>query len=797
MKVRLKRILALMLAGCMAIATFYDVEPLKAKADEKYVLNPNDDASLSAVEKDTQIPNGSYGTSGFFYMKTEADTGKNNLKMKRSDVASIELPKNEYGYIEFTVTASGSCTVSVGSTGNSNTSDIALKKSDGSFVKPDGESNSYASVTGMEAKTISFSNLSAGTYRIVVPTKERATRIYNIVVNNTGAAVITMTPTPTPTNTPAPTNTPTPRPASATTSELTKLVADAAESECVYVSPNGKTTAAGTKADPMDLQTAIDKAEAGKPIILLAGTYKPANFISIARGNNGTADSMKVLMSERGERAVLDFSSSKGTEAGFTLAGDYWYIGGIDIVGAPNYSTGGSSKGAKGMKIAGSHNIIDSCNAYNNHNTGFQVSRLSSSDAFSAWPSYNLIVNCDSHDNKDDPCEDADGFAAKLTCGEGNVFLGCLSYCNIDDGWDLYSKSETGAIGVVTIKNCVAMKNGWLSDGSGSGNGDGNGFKLGSKEHSTPHVVENSIALGNLQNGFTSNGNGGIKVYNCTSYKNGKAGYMYRNDSKPLNAEGVGLISLGNVAADGLSDFASSLKTALNFLWDKKTSKNSNGDTISESYFVSVDMSTIPGRDANYNLDMQGLMEIKNYAGTGAVLAYDVYNFTTKSASGKTISGWTSVKSAGAGAQPTEAAKPTAAPTSTPTPTTTPTTAPTEAPKATATPTLVPTNAPTEAAATSTTPTVTPTEAAEITATPTETAKITATPTEADKPAATPTAAAKPTLSAFPTPTRVPDQQNPVPLKTYISAFLNAFLVTSLIIAAGFVAFYVFRRKKK
>ena len=58
---------------------------------------------------------------------------------------------------------------------------------------------------------------------------------------------------------------------------------------------------------------------------------------------------------------------------------------------------------------------------------------------------------------------DADGFAAKLTCGEGNRFYGCISHNNIDDGWDLYAKSVSGTIGSVTIENCVAYNNGWLT----------------------------------------------------------------------------------------------------------------------------------------------------------------------------------------------------------------------------------------------------------------------------------------------------------------------------------------------
>lgn len=62
--------------------------------------------------------------------------------------------------------------------------------------------------------------------------------------------------------------------------------------------------------------------------------------------------------------------------------------------------------------------------------------------------------------------EDADGFACKLTTGEGNVFSGCISYNNVDDGWDLYTKSATGAIGAVSIEDCVAYNNGVTSSGT-------------------------------------------------------------------------------------------------------------------------------------------------------------------------------------------------------------------------------------------------------------------------------------------------------------------------------------------
>ena len=73
------------------------------------------------------------------------------------------------------------------------------------------------------------------------------------------------------------------------------------------------------------------------------------------------------------------------------------------------------------------------------------------------WPAYNLILNCTSYGNADAGYEDADGFAAKLTVGDGNVFDGCISYNNADDGWDLFAKVQSGSIGAVRIQLLMAM----------------------------------------------------------------------------------------------------------------------------------------------------------------------------------------------------------------------------------------------------------------------------------------------------------------------------------------------------
>jgi len=138
------------------------------------------------------------------------------------------------------------------------------------------------------------------------------------------------------------------------------------------------------------------------------------------------------------------------------------------------------------MLLSGHYNIIEKCTFRENRDSGLQLSRYNTSyNTKDKWPSNNLIIDCLSTMNMDSRREDADGFAAKLTCGEGNVFRNCIAINNCDDGWDLYTKKETGAIGVVTLENCQAIGNGYDVNGKDTG-GDGNGYKLGDDTASVP-----------------------------------------------------------------------------------------------------------------------------------------------------------------------------------------------------------------------------------------------------------------------------------------------------------------------
>ena len=384
----------------------------------------------------------------------------------------------------------------------------------------------------------------------------------------------------------------------------------------LYVSPSGKSTAAGTQNAPMDLLTAINSISAGYTIWMEEGTYKAYELygapIVIAESNSGAEGAYKTISSINGGTVTIDFSgmAELGSNRGIVLDGSYWHFYDIDICNA----------GDNGMLLSGDNNIIELCQFYANHDSGLQISRYNTSaDTIDLWPSNNLILNCTAFDNKDEAtCENADGFAAKLTCGEGNVFDGCISYCNSDDGWDLYAKPATGSTGVVTIKNSVAFGNGKLTNGEGSANGDMNGFKLGgsNKQCPTPHVVTNCIAFNNGATGFTDNGNGGaVTLTNCTSVNNGmynaaKANYMCYRTSK--DAAYTNLLSFAEKKTTATDQFLGTVSHTLyhykgvGTYWvnnwsctDGAKTKYSGSEgadyTVSASDFVSTQ---IPGYDA-------------------------------------------------------------------------------------------------------------------------------------------------------------------------------------------------------
>ena len=394
----------------------------------------------------------------------------------------------------------------------------------------------------------------------------------------------------------------------------------------IYVSPDGRSYGSGAKDDPVDIYTAVKSAAPGRTILLKGGTYALDKTVIVERGVNGTADAKIYMIAdpEAATRPVLDF---QGRCAGIILAGDYWYFQGFDVTRSANAQ--------KGIQVSGSYNTVDNVMTYKNGNTGLQISRYKSTDNWEDWPSHNLMLNCTSYLNADAGYEDADGFAAKLTVADGNVFDGCIAAYNADDGWDLFAKVETGAIGQVVIQNCVAFKNGYVLDENGQevDAGNGNGFKMGGSSISGHHILRNSVSFGNKAKGIDSNSCPDIEAYSSTSYNNESFNVaFYTNDAKNTAFIAKGILSFkdsSNAAGQTVAEQfkpkgtqeTSAYENAMNYYWRGENSTNSEGIATTAEWFQNMDMnSAIHGgirRNTDGTINMNGFLAVTSAVPSG------------------------------------------------------------------------------------------------------------------------------------------------------------------------------------
>jgi pectate disaccharide-lyase len=353
------------------------------------------------------------------------------------------------------------------------------------------------------AQVASGTNTMNSAGRIALFTEFASARFDDVLVDGT----VTTPPTTTPptTSSPTPTSSPTGGPTGGPTSQP--------PGGSLYVSPSGSDSAPGTQSSPTTLTSAITRVAAGGTIVMRGGTYNLSQTVTIAAGNNGTSSARKTLSAFPGETPVLNFSAQSEDPAnrGLALNGSFWRLSGLVVERA----------GDNGIFVGGSNNIIERTVTRFNRDSGLQISRIASDTPQNQWPANNLVVSAESHDNADSDGEDADGFAPKLTVGPGNVFRYDVSHNNIDDGWDLFTKSDTGPIGVVTIEDSLSYNNGTLSNGGQAGSGDRNGFKLGGEDIAVNHIVRRSIAYHNGKHGFTFNSNpGSMTISNNLSVDN-------------------------------------------------------------------------------------------------------------------------------------------------------------------------------------------------------------------------------------------------------------------------------------
>jgi len=314
----------------------------------------------------------------------------------------------------------------------------------------------------------------------------------------------------------------------------------ATDSVVIWCSPDAATddSGDGSQLNPYyHLQAAVNQALPGTTICMKAGTYNYDSRINI-NGRNGTHDKYITVLCPDG-RAVLDFSSmpyhghSDNPQQGIRLTSSYWHFYKIDVCNASdngvlierNKPTGGSSDDILKRTMDAHDNIFEFCNFYKNGDTGMQIKNLGS---------FNYILNCDSYENRDEDDGDADGFAPKISVGDGNYFFGCRAYNNSDDGYDVFFKKDGGFEDNKTIvfENCLAYQNGYVDGGKTETNGNMNGFKCGSDQGRMNVVLNRCIAAANGAKGFDQNHNSGdIIMNNCTGYAIkafGSKSYSYR-----------------------------------------------------------------------------------------------------------------------------------------------------------------------------------------------------------------------------------------------------------------------------
>jgi hypothetical protein len=356
----------------------------------------------------------------------------------------------------------------------------------------------------------------------------------------------------------------------------------------LFIATDGDDENPGTEAEPWaTLHHAIEQVQQGDVLVVRGGIYFPDDILRI-NSPFGTEEQRIVLMAYPGEIPILDFSQLDrvSNNHGIRLNAWYWHLIGLTIRNAAH----------NGIRMDGSHNILDQLTAYNNHDTGIHMAGTAS---------HNLIRNSDSfHNFNYDPARtprignNADGFGAKFDgLGPGNRYHGCRAWNNSDDGYDFWRAHHT-----IVVENSWAFANGDASvfgepeDFAGAFEGNGNGFKLGGDHIHTPHIVVRSKAFENFGSdgqakGFDFNNNlGAMTLLHNTAYNNG------RNIFFPATIEGQALF-VNNIS------FESNVIANLPLNAAQGGNSWQSDSTVTEDSFLSVDTELARGpREADGSL---------------------------------------------------------------------------------------------------------------------------------------------------------------------------------------------------
>jgi hypothetical protein len=350
-----------------------------------------------------------------------------------------------------------------------------------------------------------------------------------------------------------------------------------------YVATNGNDSYSGTStnqpfATPQKAVT-LSTLTAGDLIYIRGGTYNLGT--QVKPGKNGSAVAYIRLWAYPGELPVLDFATmAAGSTKALDVRKDYWHVKGFEVKNAPD----------SGIFVGGYSNIVEGCVVHDCGNDGVILGSTSvkTTNAF--------ILNCDSYRNYGGgDGNNGDGFAAKSGCGPGNVFRGCRSWYNSDDGWDFYDNVSN----TVVLLNCWAFHNGTNLWNANPFSGNGNGFKLGGAGTHARHVLKNCLAFDNHKKGFDyNNSTGGHTMVNCTGFRNLAENYKF----PVVPTDGTNVFKNDVAYLGGGVDIVAGSVQASNS-WP--------GFTVTAADFVSLDASlAFAPRNADYSLPTNGLARL-------------------------------------------------------------------------------------------------------------------------------------------------------------------------------------------
>jgi len=336
-----------------------------------------------------------------------------------------------------------------------------------------------------------------------------------------------------------------------------------------YVAPAGSDANAGTMEKPFASVTRAQQAASpGDTLYFRGGTYHVAASQIASQDSlyscvfylnkSGAKDAPINYFAYPGEKPVFDFSNVKPVGhrvTAFYVGGSWLHFKGLEVIGVQVTLTDHTQ--SECFRIDGSNNIFELCSMHDGMAIGMYLTNGAN----------NLFLNCDAFRNWDSVSEggkggNTDGFGChpRSASGTGNVFRGCRSWFNSDDGYDCIN-----AHAAVLFENCWACYNGFTPDFVSRG--DGNGFKDGGYG-ATPaarlpnpipnHTVQFCLSVGNKASGFYSNHHIGANTFlnNSAYHNNINFNFLCRLDDNVTDVDGYGQTAKNNLGYKGHTEVA-------------------------------------------------------------------------------------------------------------------------------------------------------------------------------------------------------------------------------------------------